>query len=116
MWRTAWAWGAMMLACSNVTPALGGSVPFVPAPHPSFPIVTRHTTGVFAAPELVTITYSDFAFRDQVAQFADFLVTSQWLDTVGAEYGVGHGVHLQSAPLPDPAPTTTSDSEIVALI
>jgi hypothetical protein len=96
----------------------GGSVDmvFAPASHLPFPQVTAHTAPVFAAPQVVTITYSDFAFRNQVEQLGDFIVGSQWLDAVGKEYGVGHGTHLQKVQLAATAPATTTDANIIAFL
>lgn len=85
---------------------------FAPAPHLPFPSVTLHTGSVLSTPELVTITYSDFVFRDKVEQFGDFVVTSKWLDAVGKEYGVGKGVHRQKVRLADPAPPMLTDAQI----
>src|SRR5690349_17252423 len=83
---------------------------FAPAAHLPFPQVTTHTGPVFAAPQVVTITYSDFAFRAQAEQLGDFIVSSQWLDAVGKEYGVGHGTHLQKVQLAATAPATITDA------
>ncbi len=96
--------------------SVGSDLSFAPAARLPFPQLTLHTTQVFSAPQLVTITYSDFAFRDQVEKLGDFIVTSQWLAAVGNEYGVGPGVHLKKAQLPDAGPPTITDAAIVTLL
>jgi len=89
---------------------------FTTAAHLPFPAVSLHTTSVFSAPQIVTITYSDFGFRNQVEQFGDFVVGSQWLDAVGKDYGVGHGTHLQKVELTTTAPASYTDANIVAYL
>jgi hypothetical protein len=86
------------------------------AAHPPFPQITMHSTPAFSAPQLVTITYDQFAFRDQVEQFGDFVLTSQWYGAVGKEYGVTGGVHLKKVRLPSAAPKSITDSAIVTLL
>src|SRR5208282_5362572 len=46
---------------------------------------------VIAAPVLVSITYSDDSNRATEEAFDAFIVTSNWLATVGPEYRIGAG-------------------------
>jgi hypothetical protein len=83
---------------------------FVTAEH-SWEYVPNNGGPVLSAPIFVTITYADFVQRKRMEDFADYLVTSPWLATVGPEYGIGPGtsVHVE---LPMSAPTTIQDTEI----
>lgn len=83
-----------------------------PTPIPLLPL--RGT--VIPSPDLVTITFSDHPFRDQVEKLGDVMMTSSWLATVGADYGVGHGRHAARLRLPDKAPSPTSEAQAIALI
>jgi hypothetical protein len=58
-----------------------------------FPQVTPHGSQSLANPLLVTITYSDELYPVVMQQFGDFLVASDWLLTVGKEYGVVGATH-----------------------
>ena len=40
-----------------------GGGPFLVAPHTPQPVVKKHGSGAFANPELVTITFPDYAIR-----------------------------------------------------
>ena len=84
--------------------------PFQEAVH-SLPNVTDNGGPVLATPELVTITYSTDSNAAFEQALGAFMVQSQWLTTVGQEYGVGAGTHVNVS-LTDPAPTTIDDSTI----
>jgi hypothetical protein len=102
---------ARILAAAALLSACGTSAPQEP-----FPLVTPHaSTAILKNPKLVTITYADYEFRQQVEDLGDFLVGSSWLRMVVGEYGVGPGTHVL-LPLTDPAPATLSDSEIITTI
>lgn len=66
---------------------------FAPAPHEPPPQVPNLGGPVIANPHLVTITFPNFPFEDHVKALGDWLVTSSWFTTVGAEYGIGAGTH-----------------------
>src|SRR5579883_3576492 len=44
--------------------------------------------------KLVTITFAGYPYQQQMQAFGDWIVGSTWLQTVGAEYGVGTGTHV----------------------
>jgi hypothetical protein len=111
----------LLFACNAPPPPTGDDagppdMSFVPAPHPPFPQLTLHSQSVWASPELVTITYQGFQWADQVEAFGDFLPSSQWLQTVGSEYGVTGATHLQKVRVPNPAPGSTTDGAIVGFL
>src|SRR5260221_13108136 len=90
--------------------------PFSTAPHTPLPLAFMHNGVVLDHPKLVTLTYSDYAFKTQVAAWGDAVVTSSWWTTVGAEYGVGTMTHDTKFDM-GPAPTTlTEDTDLEAKI
>jgi hypothetical protein len=93
----------------------GGDLGFQTAPHLPFPQLTLHTTPVLANAQMVTVTYQDFTFKNQVEQWGDFVINSQWMETVGKEYGVGKPTHIK-APLAMNAPASITDANIIAFI
>jgi hypothetical protein len=70
---------------------------------------------VFPSPKLVTVTYAGFPYESEVETFGDFVVTSSWLATVGADYGVGQGTHTHVT-LPESPPATVGDGDIQAML
>jgi hypothetical protein len=78
------------------------------SPYSSQPIAASHGGPVLRSPKLVTITYANYEFRDEVEAFGDFVVRSDWLNKVGNEYGVGHGEH-QAVRLDSPEEPASSD-------
>jgi len=49
-----------------------------------------------------------------VQSFGDFIVGSNWLNTVGQEYGIGSGVHRAKVVMSEAAPTNISDDQVQA--
>ena len=77
--------------------------------HEPLPLLTTHGSSlVLQKPRLVSITYADYEYRQQVDAFGDFIVGSNWLETVVGEYGVQKGSHV-AAHIDGPAPAVTSD-------
>jgi hypothetical protein len=93
----------------------GGSA-FVMAPHPAFPVLTSSSENVIAHPKLVTITFPGDVNEAAFQAVGDQLVTSQWVKTVGADYGVGEGTHLAKVVLPEPAPAKLSDPDLLTTL
>jgi hypothetical protein len=60
---------------------------------------------------LITITYSDDTNRATEEAFDSFLVTSNWLATVGPEYGIGSGTNM-NAELTDPSPSSLDQDDV----
>lgn len=92
----------------------GGAVDlgFATAPHERLPQVTTHTTPVFTTPQLVTITFDGYPFKDTVERLGDFYAGSSWLAAVGAEYGVTSVTHAAKVSL-GPAPATLTEAALV---
>jgi hypothetical protein len=89
---------------------------FQPAAHLPFPTVPNAGGPTMAAPELVTITYSDETHRTTLESFGAWIVKSQWLSIVGADYGVGLGSVLGHARLTTKSPATINLTGIEDLI
>lgn len=62
---------------------------------PLLPDVTRHGGPVMVHMQLVPIFYSGDAEATTLTSFSQWIVESQWLQTVGADHGVGTGTVLQ---------------------
>jgi hypothetical protein len=69
-----------------------------------------------AHPQLVQIFFSDDPDVDTLTSFGQWVVTSDWLTAVGAEYGVGHGSVLGVIHRTEPAPDMITDAQIVDLL
>jgi hypothetical protein len=67
-------------------------------------------------PQLVVITYADDENRATLEAHARWLVTSSWLTTVGAEYGIGTGSILANVERTDAAPNFITQDELEALL
>jgi hypothetical protein len=74
--------------------AVGDSATFQPAAHTPFPQIPRHAGPIVNPFRLVTITAANDALTEKLDAFGAVLVTSQWLATVGAEYGVNRATTL----------------------
>jgi hypothetical protein len=68
------------------------------------------------SPQVVTITFDGWSYRNHAEDYASWIVGSSWLSTVGADYGVGLGstsapVHLSLVP-----PNVTDDTTIQSFL
>jgi hypothetical protein len=112
---------ALLVGCAR-TAGMGGDGGFTDPDsgggggHTPMPQLTGHSSGVITSVQLVTVTFPGYTHRAQVESFGDFVVQSQWLRSVGAEYGVGTGTHLRRVVLPDPAPTSIDNAGVAALL
>jgi hypothetical protein len=100
-----------MAAVRVHAPAPGG---FMPAPHQSDQVENKGGL-VLDIPLLVTITYSNDPQRKNVEKLGQYLVHSNWLQQVGAEYGVGMGNEAE-VELNEKGPTDVTDNDIQGLI
>ncbi len=69
---------------------------------------------ILAKPELVLVTYSDYAFTPQLTAWGSWVETSDWLTQVGADYGVStSSVPVRTAILDGgPSPATITDGDV----
>jgi hypothetical protein len=79
--------------------ALGGNTSLVSggyaAAHTPLPQVNRHAGVVLANVELVSISYPQFQFANDVNKWGDFVFGSAWFG-VGRQYGVKSGMHARA--------------------
>jgi len=94
----------------------GGGGPFVTAPHAALPQVPDNGGRRLAHVQLVTATFPGYPYEAEVQAFGDWIVGSSWLQTVGADYGVGTGTHVKKVVLAEAAPVQITDDEIQAWI
>jgi hypothetical protein len=87
-----------------------GPPPFETAPHVSMPRVFGHSNTVLSNVQLVTITFEGYAARDDVEKFGDAVLASSWYTSVGSEYSVLGGTHLQKVVLGPPPASLTRDA------
>jgi hypothetical protein len=80
---------------------------------PLLPDVADHGGPVMAHVQLVPIFYANDTDAMTLTSFSQWIVTSQWLQAVGADYGVGTGSVLQTVSLPEPAPAMIDDVDII---
>jgi hypothetical protein len=95
--------------CLLIASCGGGS-----GPGPTLlPDLTDHSGPVMAHVQLVPIFYTGDADITALTGFSQWIVGSQWLKAVGADYGVDTGAMLQAVTRPDTAPAMIDDSDIV---
>jgi hypothetical protein len=92
---------------------LDASVPDAGAAHAAFADIATSVQPptTIAHPHVVTITFADDPNAATLQAFDDWLVTSNWLLTVGADYGVGLGTNV-NIPMTDTAVYARNDGGI----
>jgi hypothetical protein len=83
---------------------------------PNLPQVDGHGAMVLSKVQLVTVTFTGYAFEAEAQQFGDFIVASDWYKKVGADYGVGVGTHLKKVVLTDDPGMGITDLQVQALL
>jgi hypothetical protein len=76
--------------------------PFVAAPHPPFPMLTKGRAGVFKNPRVVSVVAANDDLRADLFAFGDEIIASAWWNSVGAEFGVEQateGTHIVGPPI-----------------
>ena len=104
--------GTRWLAMLGCTVAACGD----PAPRSPLPQLADRGGPVMAHPALVPIFFADDPDSAALTAFNQWIVGSQWLAAVGAEYGVGSGSVLGAVQLSTAAPAAITDREIVDLL
>ena len=87
------------------------------APNLPAPLLPNNGGAVIAKPKVVTLSfagYQDGGFP--ISTYADWIVGSTWLKTVGADYGVGLGTHIKDFVFPSRAPAQVTDSQIQGVL
>ena len=99
----------MIAGCSS------SGAPVTPNPLP-LPVVVDLGGPKMPHPQLVQISFSDDENADTYAAFASWIVTSEWLNQVGPDYGIGAGSVLGNVKLPGAAPDQVGDLDIVDML
>jgi hypothetical protein len=95
----------------------GACVPPMNNGHPPhFPQITDQGGVILAAPQVVTITFQNYPHRPDVEAFANWIVRSSWLTTVGADYGVGGATSAAEVELASDAPASATQQDIETLL
>ena len=94
----------------------GGSTSFVTAPHEPLPQIPTAGGRLLEHVELVTVSFAGYEYESEVQAFDDFIVTSNWLTTVGKDYGVGTGTHVTSIVVSEAPPTYITDDQVQSWI
>jgi hypothetical protein len=71
---------------------------------------------VLTSLELTTIDYAGYSLDRQAQAYASWIVGSNWLATVGQDYGVGPGTYVNHLTLDRPWPDTLTDTDIADLL
>jgi hypothetical protein len=69
------------------------ATPFTPAARSALPLMALSTDGLIQKVNLVTVTFADSTNDDEVNTLGDYLVGSQWYQTVAKDYGLSAGTH-----------------------
>jgi hypothetical protein len=67
-------------------------------------------------PRLVLVTYPEDENTEALVAHAEWMLSSRWLTTVGAEYGIGSGSLLAHVERTEPAPDVLGRADIRALV
>jgi hypothetical protein len=105
----------LTLACCVLIAGCGGGGGAGSEPS-LLPDVTDLGGPVLAHPQIVPIFYANDGDVATLTSFSQWIVASQWLQTVGADYGVGTGSVLKVVQRTDAAPAMIDDTQIVSLL
>jgi hypothetical protein len=106
-------WLASLMSCLVAASCGGGGSSAAPD---LLPDVAPHGGPVLAHVQLVPIFYSNDGDAAMLTSFSQWIVGSQWLKAVGADYGVDTGSVLKAVQRTDPAPAMIDDAGIVNLL
>jgi len=96
---------------SGIGDARSGDV-FRPATHEPFPQVPDQGGPKLASAAVVTVTFAGDTRRGAFEQYAQWIVGSTWLASVGADYGVGAGTVAGAVQVTESAPATETSGDI----
>ncbi len=85
---------------------------FTVGPHPPLNVVTTQGGITLDHMQLVVVTYADDTRRATAEALGRWIVGSDWLTDVGAEYGIGTGSFLGAVERTDNAPDALTDVDI----
>src|SRR5262249_53345628 len=99
-------------ATADASPSPPADAAGAKAPPSALPHVPNQGGGVIAHVKLVTITFAGFPYQSEIQAFGDWIVGSQWLQQIGAEYGVGTGTHIAKLVVDYTPPAVVGISDI----
>jgi hypothetical protein len=100
-----------------IVPPLDAGVDAGPDWHEPYSLVPLNAGGVvLQSLELTTIDYAGYVMDQDLQDYARWIVSSSWLTTIGASYGVGQGTYVQHYTINSPAPATLTESDIDDLL
>src|SRR6478735_2341873 len=94
----------------------GAEDTFIPAPHPPFPLVVKHSGPVLDKVQLVPVYFGNDPLRADLDRFNSWIVTSDYWKQVGAEYGVHAGTLLPAVQMGSVTAASLDDTEIATWI
>ncbi|HEU4731000.1 MAG TPA: hypothetical protein VFT22_24065, partial [Kofleriaceae bacterium] len=103
----------IMLVCLGCLAGCGDDGPDAP---PRLPQLVDNGGPRLGHVQVVPIYFADDPDAGVLTAFYRWIVTSSWLTTVGAEYGVGHGSVLATVQRTDAAPLEIDDAQIIDLL
>lgn len=86
-------------------------VPFESATHDPLQVMSRGGA-TMSRVQLVVITYADDPNRDRLEAFGQWIGTSNWRATIGADYHLGEGSLLAAVRRPENAPDTITSTQL----
>jgi hypothetical protein len=89
---------------------------FPTAPHTAYPQVPNLGGPVLAHPQLITVTFANDTRAPMLEAFAQWIVGSSWLATVGPDYGIGTGAVTGVAHRPETPPDMMASADIEAYL
>jgi len=87
---------------------------FIPASHPPFPLVSAHGGPVLKNIELVPVYFGADPLRVDLEKFNSWIVSSDYWEQAGAEYGVHAGTRLPALQFDSVAAASISDTQIAS--
>jgi hypothetical protein len=82
----------------------------------AFPQVPNNGGPILTSPQLVTVTFTGYAYEADVVAFGSWVASSDWLTAVGAQYGVGLGAAVASVVLGDALPASVMSVDVEQLL
>lgn len=89
----------------------GGSGGSQTVGHAPLPIIPKGGGPIFAAVQLVVVTFDSDPDQKAFEAYSSWLVQSSWFQTVGQQYGVGPGTSTNAELADPPPPSDPNDAE-----
>jgi hypothetical protein len=113
MLRTAWVCAALAACGSSHSPAPDA---YPTATHAPWPQLPDQGGPRLQHPQLVTVTFANDARAASLEAFAQWIVGSNWLAAVGAEYGISAAAVAGVAHRPETPPAALTNADVEAYL